>query len=312
MNIDRRKVFFAGLASAILIGTVFWVARPALPGLTNLKPAFIALLVPSYVLLMVLRGLLLRSLAPTSIRGNFAIWFRLAARHQLLFSLTPTAAGDIGFPYLANRIADLPAPHGVRLIAQYRLRDFTVLSLIGIAGFVSVGFDPILGTGALLAGGLLLWFIDDATILFLNIASKIIPENRFSRFLRNSRPNCRSGFAERVQRTFLSVAAWTTAAFALSLAFRAASFPLTASETLLMLVALNAMGAIAFSVAGLGFSEAGMAGALIAAGVEPAEAAAIALVARPLMLVSLVIGCLALDLLANLRPKRQHRDASRQ
>lgn len=311
MNIDHWKALFAALAGAMLLGAVFWIARPALPGLLNLKPVFIAFLVPSYVFLMILRGLLLRALAPSSDRRDIAPWFRLAARHQLLFSLMPTAAGDIGFPYLANRIADLPTAHGMRLIAQNRLRDLTILTLFSIAGLVSAGFDPILGMAALLVGGLMLWFIDDVAILFLHVASKIMPNGRVSRFLRNSLPHDETGFAERLQRTLLSVAAWATAAFALSLAFRAAAYPLTAGETLLMLVALNAVGAVAFSIAGLGFSEAGMAGALIAIGVAPAEAAAVALVTRPLLLITLVSGCLVLDLLASLGPQRQRRDASR-
>ena len=79
-----------------------------------------------------------------------------------------------------------------------------------------------------------------------------------------------------------------------------AGIVLTPAGVLMVIVALNVAGAVAVSIAGFGVAEAGVAGALIALGMGPAEATAAALVTRPLLLGSMLAGCLIADLIVTL------------
>ncbi len=300
MRIDRKKAFLAVAISAVLFGALLWVARSSTVDLSKLDPALIGSLVCVYIMLTMSRGLLLRALSPSPSARGLAVWFRLAARHQVLFSLTPSGAGDIGFPYLLHLTTGLPAAEGVRIIAQYRLRDTAVLASLGAVGAISTGLSPVLGTLALMASLVLIWFVDDVATLALKIASANAPAGRVSAFLKSAIPEEPVRFRTKLQRTGLSCVTWALASSGVALAFSTCGHPLNVGETLLVLVMINAIGAIAISFAGLGVSEFGVAGALIAMGTPASEAASIAIIARPLMLVAMITGSLALDFLSGL------------
>ena len=93
-------------------------------------------------------------------------------------------------------------------------------------------------------------------------------------------------------------------------AFAATGHPLSIQQTILMLAALNASGAIAISIGGIGVAEAGAAGMLMLFGETAATAAAVALVARPLLFLSAVAASASLDLVSWLtlrrRPSARH------
>ena len=78
--------------------------------------------------------------------------------------------------------------------------------------------------------------------------------------------------------------------------FAAAGHPLTVFEGWVVIAGLNVAGMLAVSVAGLGVAEAGAAGMLALLGMPLAEAAAVAVIARPLLLLSTVTASAVLDL----------------
>ena len=299
------------MASAVLLGAVFWLSGFAIPDLSRIAPARAAATLAAYMALTIGRAALLRALALPGRRAGFSAWVRLAARHQILFSLLPTGAGDIGFIPLARRIAGIPAGDAVRMIAQYRLRDALVLGLLGIAGLAFGGLAPAFGIAVLTLGGAALWFADDIAALLLGAAGAVLPGTRAAAFLRSAVPPGRPTRRQRLERTGLAGGCWATSGLALHLGFAAAGTPLGFDETLLMLVALNAAGAIAISVAGFGIAEAGVSGALIALGRAPADAAATALVVRPLLLLAMVGACVVLEIVVTLLGRRPRPAAAR-
>jgi len=299
MRIDLKRSLLAAGVSAVFLAGLVWFARTQDIDLSTLDPLRIAALTGVYGLLTMSRGLLLRSLAPEPDRGSFAPWFNLAARHQIVFTLVPSGAGDIGFPYLLNRTTGLSMATGVRIIAQFRLRDAAMLASLGAVGLLATGFSPFWGILGLFAAVCVLWFVDDIAMLALTLASRL-PGGRLAAFLKSALPEAPLPLKQRLSCTFLSLVVWTIAALGLALAFLTAGHPLSLGEVLLVLVMLNAIGAVAVSVAGLGVSEAGVAGALIAMGTSAPQAAAIAIVARPLMLVSLISASALLDLATGL------------
>jgi uncharacterized membrane protein YbhN (UPF0104 family) len=311
MRIDRRRGAAAALASATLLGAVFWVSGFAIPDVSRIAPAWAAATLAAYMVLTIGRATLLLALAPAGRRAGFAAWVRLAARHQILFSLLPTGAGDVGFVPLAQRVAGIPPADAIRILAQYRLRDALVLGLLGVAGLAFSGLAPIFGIVVLMLGGAALWFADDIAGLLLGVVGAALPGARAAAFLKSAVPAGRSTPRQRLERTGLAVGCWATSALALHLGFAAAGAPLGFDETLLMLVALNAAGAIAISVAGFGVAEAGVSGALIALGRAPADAAATALVVRPLLLLVIVGACVTLEIVVTLLGRRTRPAAAR-
>lgn len=298
MHIDRGKLLAAGLVSAALLGGLIFLARGTGFELDRVETALLPPLICAYLVVIAGRGLLYRALATGNARPGALPWMRLAARHQALFSLVPSGAGDIGFPYLSARATGLSTAESLRIIAQARLRDAAVLAALGTVGLIAEGLSLAPALAALAAMALLLWRVDDIATGLIGLLSDLAPGGRMAGFLRQALPATRLSSRRRLNATLLSLLVWFSAATALALSFRAAGHPLDFGETLLVLAMLNVVGALAVSIGGLGVSEAGAAGTLIALGLEPSAAAATALVARPLMLVAILTACGLLEFLA--------------
>jgi hypothetical protein len=295
---DRWKILAATLVSGVLMLALFWIAGLDLDYAKAIDWRWALAAVPAYVALVVIRAASLRSLAPDANKSSLACWVRLAGRHQALFSVAPAGVGDFGFPLLSSRYVRLRSADAVRIIAQYRLRDVVILGWAGIAAVLMQGVHPYLGVAVFFAGVPLFLYTDDVAVLILSGLRRISGAGRVTAFLEEAIPPVRPALRERIGRSAWAMSAWVMACMAMYLVFWAVGAPLSVAGVLMVILALNVAGAVAISIAGFGVAEAGVAGALIALGMTVPEATTVALVARPLLLASMLTGCLVADLVA--------------
>lgn len=266
-----RRTALALAVSAGLLALVLYVADISSVDLSKLRPTYLVLGLAAYLAALVLRAVLLRHLAGLENPPGFKIWLSLAARHQLFFTLAPSGSGDLTFPVLANRMLGLDLGRGTALIAGTRLRDICAILGLGCFGLAAMGLLPVLtGTAAILCG---------AALYFFDVTGRLA-----ARLLRRDPAVARApgGLAS----AGLTLLIWLSASAAIAAGFAAAGHPLTVNETLIMLAGLNIAGALAISIGGLGIAEAGAAGVLVFLGLPLAEAAAIAIIARPVLLLT--------------------------
>ncbi|WP_168222927.1 lysylphosphatidylglycerol synthase domain-containing protein [Oceanicola sp. D3] len=273
--ISRRSAL-ALAVSAGLLALVLWVADVGAIDLSAIRPVLLLPAVAAYVAVLALRGAQLRLLAPPTGAGH-GRWVALAGRHQLVFILSPSGAGDLAFPLLAKRMVGLATVPGAALIAGARLRDICAVLGLGCAGLAGTGHVPLLaGAGAAVCCAAL--YFSDVTVALAG---------RLLRRLRKVPPPEPAQFAPtRLLAALLTLLLWLTASGGIMAGFAAAGYPLGPFEAWVMLAGLNVAGALALSLAGLGVAEAGAAGVLVFLGMPMAEAAALAIVARPLLLLS--------------------------
>lgn len=254
-----------------------------------------------FALAVALNGLRLRALSgssPTEAGG----WLRVAALHQGIVMLAPAGAGDLAFPLIAGRAGISPVA-AVRVLLTYRVQDLWVLAAFGATALAIVlgglpGQPVLLAATAMLVVGCL-YFSDGLTRTVLRWVCRgctALAGRRHRPRLAERLKHAAEVFDQgpcrlnRAAAAMLTLAGWAITALALHLLFHAVAFDIPISHTLLLLAGLNAIGATAFfTMAGLGISEAGLAGMLIALGAaDPERALAVALVVRPASLVCLL------------------------
>jgi uncharacterized membrane protein YbhN (UPF0104 family) len=196
---------------------------------------------------------------------------------------------------LARRYAGVGASDAVRIIAQFRFRDVLVLVMLAVIGAIAEGANLYYGLLAFAVGLVALYRADDLAVICLRLVARLLPGGTVAAFLESSISHENIAPRQRAERTALAVTTWLFAATALAFGFAAVGKVLSIGEILLMLAVLNAVGAVAISIAGFGISEAGVTGVLIGMGDSPASAAATALVGRPVLLISMVTACGLLD-----------------
>ncbi|WP_213546350.1 lysylphosphatidylglycerol synthase domain-containing protein [Vannielia litorea] len=272
--ISRRSAFALAI-SAGLLALVLWVADVGAIDLSAIRPVLLLPAVAAYVAVLALRGAQLRLLAPPTGAGHGS-WVALAGRHQLVFILSPSGAGDLAFPLLARRMVGLGTVPAAALIAGARLRDICAVLGLGCAGLAGTGHLPLLaGAGAVLFFAAL--YFSDITVALAG---------RLLRRIRKAPPPEHVAPPNRLPAALLTLLLWLTASGGIMAGFAAAGHPLGPFEAWVMLAGLNVAGALALSIAGLGVAEAGAAGVLVFLGMPLAEAATVAIVARPLLLLS--------------------------
>jgi uncharacterized membrane protein YbhN (UPF0104 family) len=296
MITDRRKLAFAALVSAVLLGLLLYAGKFRFPDLSQADPAWLAAVGAAHLVVVAGRGLSFRALAPEGNRGARRAWLQLAARHQILFSLVPGGLGDTGFPFLAKRIVGLDAPVAVRVIAQFRLRDAILLAAVTIAALVLIGVRGPYGLIGLAIVLPLLWVSDDIAVGLLKVARHLLPGSRIVGFLREASDHETPTLHDRTVRTALAILVWSASTAAVLAAFRAIGVTIGVGEALLFIAAVNVAGALSISIAGLGVSEAGAAAALVVMGRSVQRATSLALVVRPLLLLSVLAMSLAIGL----------------
>ncbi|MEL7280252.1 MAG: lysylphosphatidylglycerol synthase domain-containing protein [Pseudomonadota bacterium] len=276
---SRRTVLAIGV-SVGLLALVAYVADIGAIDLSHIRPGFLPLALAAYGGALILRAALLRHLANATNDSRFTSWLSLAARHQFLFTLAPSGSGDLTFPVLANRIVGVTLGQGTALIAGTRLRDGCAILGLGSAGLAGVGL-----------AAPLMWFIAIScglALLFSDLTGRAVA--RLLRRTPSAAPSARWPAA------CLTLMIWLSASCAIAAGFAAAGHPLTIHETFIMLAGLNIVGALAISIGGLGIAEAGAAGVLVFLGLPLAEAAAIALMARPILLLCNLAASVLLEL----------------
>ena len=265
-----KRTLLAIVVSVGLMVLVAYVADIGAIDLTQIRPGYLPLALIAYAGTLILRACLLRHLTTEATDQRFTSWWSLAARHQFLFTLAPSGAGDLTFPVLANRMVGMPLTQGAALIAGTRLRDICAILGLGCVGLAGLGLAaPVMIMGAILCG---------LALLFSDLTGRAV-----ARLLRRALSEAPSA---RWPAACLTAMIWLCASCAIAAGFAAAGHPLSIYQTFIMLAGLNIVGALAISIGGLGIAEAGAAGVLTFLGLPLAEAAAIALIARPILLVT--------------------------
>jgi uncharacterized membrane protein YbhN (UPF0104 family) len=296
MHIKFRKLFAASGISVVLIAGLLWAADWSLFVDTQLRLSLVFVAMGSYFCGVGFRAASLRTLAPVGLRGAWRDWFRLAARHQFVFSLMPSGMGDIGFPFLAKHYTAVQIADAVRMIAQFRLRDAFVLILFAVVGLVLQTFSYTYALVILAVSLALLYWMDDFVLVCLRGATRLLSAGRITAFLQLCDAREDVAGSDRALRMCFSIATWAFVTTGMYYCFAAVGKTIPLGEVLLMLAIMNAVGAIAISIAGFGIAEAGMASTLIMMGEGVASAAATALVVRPLLLFCMVGASVLLDL----------------
>lgn len=290
-----RKLVIAALVSAALLGLVFFWARFRLPDLSKADPVWLAGVVLSQVVLILARASTFRALVSTRSRVRMLQWIRLAARHQLVFSVIPGGIGDAGFPYLAKRIVGMETSAALKVVAQIRLRDAICVAIIAFAALTFLGLPPAFGFAGTALALPALWFADELAAAILRIMARIAPGARLTQILREASKHDAIGVRCRVIRTVSAIVVWVAAIASIMAIFRAIGIPLSFANSLLFVTALNAARAMSISIAGLGISEAGATAALVASGSTLQDASSLAIVTRPALLVLMVGVSFVLD-----------------
>jgi len=296
MHIRFRKLFAASGISVVLIVGLLWAADWRLLEDTQLRLSLVFVAMGSYFCGVGLRAASLRTLAPAAMRGAWQDWFRLAARHQLVFTLAPSGIGDIGFPFLAKRYTAVQVTDAVRMIAQFRLRDAFILMLFAVVGPILQTFSYASILAILAVSFAVLYWIDGFVIICLRGAARLLSVGRITAFLQLCDTREDVAARDRALRMCFSIVTWVFVVTGMYYCFAAVGKAIPLGEVLLMLAVMNAVGAVAISVAGFGIAEAGLASTLIMLGEGVASAAATALVVRPLLLFCMVSASVLLDL----------------
>ncbi len=296
MTSRTTKLLLALVVAVAGFALLFRLADLSQIDLRSISPKLAILPLLFLGTMIALRGALLRRIAPSKPDVARLDWLRLVAHHQLLFILAPSGLGDAGFFALARHHVGLDTAEAAATLALYRLRDAAMLASLGAAGgLMMAGLMPLAIAAAALAV-LALYFAEDVVVLAEFVLRVLFAEGKVTRFLKHAASLSPTG--GRLSTTLIVLALWTCSALATAAAFAAAGYQLSLQQTILMLAALNASGAIAISIGGLGAAEAGAAGMLMLFGETAANAAAVALVARPLLFLSAVAASVLLDLLS--------------
>ena len=295
MIFRRNRLLLAILVSSVFMMLLFSRVDLRELDLSRFQPVYAILAVMAYCCCILVRGTNLRELAGIERRDQLQNWMKLAARHQFLFSLAPSGVGDLGFPALARHQIGLDVKSSVRLIALVRLRDAFALAVIAIAGLVVAAFHYHYLIPLLIAGAVLLYFLDDIVANISSLFATKFPSSKLKEFLSELPDSSHFSWKRRTWRLFLTASSWLLALLGMFLAFLSVGKLLSLGELLLMLATLNLIGALAISIAGFGVAETGVAGVLVAFGDTVPEAAATALTARPILLVCVLVACGLID-----------------
>ncbi len=290
-----------GVASAafgvLLFAALVWFGGFDEIDLASISPGYALACVVVYVVMLALRALNLRLICnATEGFSNFKNWCRLAAYHQLVFIVAPSGSGDIAFPALAKKLVGVDLSNAVGTIVLSRLRDIFAILGLGAVGLASIRVQPELAAIlAILAFASLIW-TELAIRSILSFLSLILPEGAGAQgWFKNLREASQFRSTNRMLRSVLTLSIWLCAGVGVWLGFSAAGHQLSLFECWIMVFFLNLAGALAVSVAGIGFVEAGAVGALMMFGETGRDAAAVAVVARPTMLLALIIAAFFLE-----------------
>ncbi|MXO64027.1 hypothetical protein GRI48_13555 [Altererythrobacter oceanensis] len=258
-----------------------------------------ALVVVFHVLVLVTRGWLMGQLSQKGEDGSARplAWVHLAARHQFIFTVLPTGLGDLLFPALAKRLVGRTATEAFSVIAQVRSRDLIVLITLALGGsLIITGIEWAAAAVAFLALPVL-FYADKFFRLALHLVRKSLADGKLASFLEAIASSEPPDSFSRFRLTVASILDWFFVICSVLATFEAIGEPVPVGVAMLFLAGINLFGALAISIGGLGVSETGGAAALVLADRTVKNATALSLLARPLLLVSMLSASLMIDLI---------------
>lgn len=231
---------------------------------------------------------------------------RLTLAHQAIFAVAPSGSGDLAFPVLGRMITKTKLRDIIPVLISFRLQDIAMLIALGGFGLTVILLSPV--TAGLYATGL--FFLIGGFILILLSAragSRIrfllwYIRHKFARIGRagETAPPPLKGEVPLFRTIFLTalmtLVSWAFAGGMIWAAFRAYNMSLDWQLVPYLVAGLNLVGALAFTtIGGLGVSELGLAGLLIAASVPAETAVPVAMIVRPtLLIITVLFGLFAL------------------
>lgn len=288
MRIDLRKIGLGAGLAVLLVLVLLNFADITFADFLDVSPGHVGLALLASTVTIVLRAANYREIATNGRPAPFRPWLQVSLQHQFLFTSVPSGLGDVGFPILAKKHLGLDLKTGAATIAVARLRDLCFLPALGCLGVYALDIAPQLSLAGAMIFGLGGLFLEQ----ILSVTMRHIGKLPFRR-LADIRPR-KIPVHSQFRRCLYSLSSWISAATALWSAYMAAGLDLSPPSCFVMLAGLNAVGVLAVSVGGLGVAEAGSTGILSFLGIPLAEAAKISLIARPLLLLSVLAACGAL------------------
>lgn len=254
-------------------------------------PDFSKISVPFAILAVALSGVTIALRAATyrttynGVVGSPLEWLSTAARHQFVFSAFPSGLGDLGFPAIAKSTIGIPLNEGMRIILVSRLRDIGVLAALALFSASMLSLLPA-------------WFgilatLPAAVAFFAEpLASHLVFRSRWrAKQPINAR---RSTVSRQTLCFFLSLSSWLAATSSVMAACASAGWIASPMEAIFLIAMLNASGIIAISFGGLGVAELGAMAALVMIGLPTGLAGEVSLLARPVLLFSVLSASFAL------------------
>ncbi len=226
-------------------------------------------------------GLLMRRIG-YPVRWRDAFYLHLSGQTM---TITPGRVGEVLKPWLARDVADMPMTPGLALVFSERLADLIGVMILSLGGLSVIrGGEWALGIG--LAGIVVATAIAGSE-RFHRLALGVLQRQKWAQRTHASA----SVMSEVIQKALdwrtlswsvpASVVAWGLEGLGMWLCLRSLGFDgLDPLATVAVSAIATIIGALTLLPGGIGMTEASMAGLLIAAGMQPADASAATLITR--------------------------------
>ncbi|MDB4439828.1 flippase-like domain-containing protein [Planctomicrobium sp.] len=308
---STRRIWLAALLSSSLCGILIFLFCPASiwESIREIRLEWAAAGLSFFVLNLVARGMRLSTLAGKGQNASVSQWMHCAARHQFMFSILPSASGDISFPYLGNKLCGLDYGNATRVIALYRVQDMVALAGLLLFGLALQSSELLIITSATIVIPIALYWsegvIGGAFRFLLTSVCKVpkIRQLRIVTRLETLVENSESESTKLESFVRFRLVAWTILSWSLSAAtfwclFAMVGEYLPIGKICLIVAALNLFGTLnAFTIGGFGIGESALATILIYLQYSYDSAVSIALIVRPSALGVTLVGCLVIELL---------------
>ncbi|MBW6419291.1 lysylphosphatidylglycerol synthase domain-containing protein [Celeribacter sp. PS-C1] len=302
MTSKGAQLLKGGAVSFTLFAVLMWLALRQDLNVEEIKPVFLLPSVAAYVFVLVVRAAIFFLTAPKNTVFPFPIWLSLTARHQLVFMFAPSGFGDLSFPILAKKMLGLDMLQASRLIAETRLRDICAVLGFGCLGLSATGHFAIFTFAAAMVCLVALYWSDLFASTVITVLQRFWPSgkrrNDTETVFGVTQPS--KSVMERFRLMGLTLVLWGSASLGILAGFHAAGYAIGLPESWIMLAGLNVAGAIAISLAGFGVAEAGATGVLVFLGLPLPVAAGIAIIARPLLLISNSLASVLIEIMTRM------------
>lgn len=286
-----RALVIAMVASVLVYGALIVASDgpTVAEALTGFSPlvvlAMLVLSLGGYLLRAYRWGLLMRTVGhPVRLRD--ALYLHLSGQTM---GISPGRVGEVLKPLLSRQVGGLPMSKGLPLVFTERVADLIAVCILALGGLSALGggvWMLALALAAIVVGAAVAsseWFHR----LALHVLERQGWMQRHREAASSVSDTIRSTLSWRVLwwSTTFSVAAWGLEGIGFALCLRELGFTgldLAAQVSVYAVAAI--IGAFTFLPAGIGFTEASMAGILVAAGMAASRASAATLITRVMTL----------------------------